>query len=215
MTKKAIGFTLIELLIVVAIIAILAAIAIPNFLAAQTRAKVSRAKGEMRSLATALESYMTDYNVYARAYRPPYINRCSLRMSMLTSPIAYITKIPKPDPFGDTKYYPADYDSYDYFDEASYIELRLAQGYNLDYIKQRWGGHTWGRAWRLVSPGPDRVQTYAANVFDNDGYYPTSWGCPANYDPSNGTISNGDIIRFGSQGKLNFGDKLVGPVDNF
>ena len=215
MRKKAIGFTLIELLIVVAIIAILAAIAIPNFLAAQTRAKVSRVKGEMRTLATALESYNVDYNCYARAYRPPYINICSLRMSMLTSPIAYITKIPKPDPFGDTKYYPAEYDSYDYFDEASYIDLRLGQGHDLNYIKARWGGHTWGRAWRLVSPGPDRVQTFAANVFDNDGYYPTSNGCPAYYDPSNGIVSNGDIIRFGSRGKLNFDDKIVGPIDNF
>ncbi|MEO8376090.1 MAG: prepilin-type N-terminal cleavage/methylation domain-containing protein [Candidatus Sumerlaeota bacterium] len=64
------GFTLIELLIVVAIIAILAAIAVPNFLEAQTRAKVSRVKADMRSVATAVESYRVDYNRLFPTYRP-------------------------------------------------------------------------------------------------------------------------------------------------
>lgn len=61
------GFTLIELLIVVAIIAILAAIAVPNFLEAQTRAKVSRAQADMRTIATCIESYYVDNNKY-----PPF-----------------------------------------------------------------------------------------------------------------------------------------------
>src|SRR6187399_1379110 len=64
MRRKLRGFTLIELLIVVAIIAILAAIAVPNFLEAQTRSKVSRAKVDMRSLATAMETYLVDGNAY-------------------------------------------------------------------------------------------------------------------------------------------------------
>src|SRR5271156_4666163 len=58
------GFTLIELLIVVAIIAILAAIAIPNFLQAQVRAKVSRTQADMASMATAIEAYCVDNSWY-------------------------------------------------------------------------------------------------------------------------------------------------------
>jgi hypothetical protein len=40
------------------------AIAIPNFLEAQTRSKVSRVKADMRSVVTALEAYFTDHNAY-------------------------------------------------------------------------------------------------------------------------------------------------------
>ena len=58
------AFTLIELLIVVAIIAILAAVAVPNFLEAQVRSKVSRVKADMRALATGLEAYRIDHNKY-------------------------------------------------------------------------------------------------------------------------------------------------------
>jgi prepilin-type N-terminal cleavage/methylation domain-containing protein len=60
------GFTLIELLIVIAIILILIAIALPNFLEAQHRAKVTRANAQLRTLETGLYSHITDYGyVYA------------------------------------------------------------------------------------------------------------------------------------------------------
>jgi len=61
-TSESRAFTLIELLIVVAIIAILAAIAVPNFLEAQTRAKVARVTADMRTMTTAVELYRIDNN---------------------------------------------------------------------------------------------------------------------------------------------------------
>ncbi len=61
------GFTLIELLIVVAIIAILAAILIPNFLRARAQSQLSASKGNMKNSATALESYFVDNNTYPTA----------------------------------------------------------------------------------------------------------------------------------------------------
>ncbi|MBI1783572.1 prepilin-type N-terminal cleavage/methylation domain-containing protein [Candidatus Sumerlaeota bacterium] len=122
------AFTLIELLIVVAIIAILAAIAVPNFLEAQVRAKVSRVKADMRSIATAIESYRVDNGEYpegsdepdeipqelvdllgplaGRYYtfrtRGPNGQIAGISFFTLTTPISYMTSIP-PDPFASSQ----------------------------------------------------------------------------------------------------------------
>jgi type IV pilus assembly protein PilA len=59
------GFTLVELMVVVAIIGLLSAVAIPNFQKYQARAKTSEAKLQLSSLYTAEASFFADYNMYA------------------------------------------------------------------------------------------------------------------------------------------------------
>src|SRR3989442_13861767 len=60
------GFTLIELLIVVAILGIIAAIAIPNLLNALDKGKQKRTMSDMRTICTAIEAYATDNSLYPR-----------------------------------------------------------------------------------------------------------------------------------------------------
>ncbi len=67
MVRNRKGFTLIELLIVVVIIGILAAIAIPKFASTKEKAYVTAMKSDLRNLLTAEESYFSDYGTYATA----------------------------------------------------------------------------------------------------------------------------------------------------
>jgi len=67
------GFTLVELMIVVAVIAILAAIAIPSYLGIQKKAARSEAKANLEALALALEGYMAENNNYGPAGDYSYI----------------------------------------------------------------------------------------------------------------------------------------------
>lgn len=171
------GFTLIELLVVVAIIAILAGIALPNFLEAQTRSKVSRAKADMRTIATALEAYSVDHNKYPPSTLIPLF----LRLRPLTTPVSYITSIPS-DIFNST-------------DAGAGSNRRTGNfGYAATPIDNE-------SRYVIASDGPDRVPN-RMNISFYPGYNPSIFENPGSgydiirYDPTNGSISAGDVFRF-------------------
>ncbi len=203
--KRMKGFTLIELLIVVAIIAILAAIAVPNFLEAQVRSKVSRVKADQRSLATGIEAYYVDNNDYPgyasgasgangfigtgpgafRIYTFRVWDGTDNDFRTLTSPQAYLTSY-FGDPFADTK--------------------GCAFAYYCD-----------DNGWIVASFGPNTDEVYGGDLCfsDIDGYkietiYDARIAQPSvllitgseggennchTYDPTNGTVTAGDVYR--------------------
>lgn len=239
--KNTRAFTLIELLIVVAIIAILAAIAVPNFLEAQTRAKVSRVKSDQRTIATALESYAVDNNTYPEqgpnnSPTWPYSqntipygaeNSPFAIAFRLSTPIAYVASTTSvfTDPFfqgfgkdtspvNDTKYfnYSGDYYSGRIYDSTQDNPLNAFE-VRSNYLKQK-------NRWHLRSRGTDGDYEKRAGGWEQFLVYggqgsasnPQPAGAPvayadggnsARYDVTNGTISNGDIVRFGSDGVKN------------
>lgn len=190
MVKRKEGFTLIELLIVVAIIGILAAIAIPNFLEAQTRAKVARAKSEIRNLAVALETYYIDNNSY-----PPQVDDAGTGVLndegdyslgfvswKLTTPVAHQSSIPN-DPFGPKKPDPSTPWLSKYRCGVNYLEV-----------------------WIMTSHGPDLDQDMEETPYIDplvpgwgqiSQYLNQFEGTYIEYDPTNGTISDGDVYRTG------------------
>jgi len=213
MTRK--GFTLIELLIVVAIIAILAAIAVPNFLEAQVRAKVSRTHNDLRALAVAEEAYWVDWNSYTQhaggaditdAYGYGYRG-----WRQLTTPVAYISSIPW-DPFGRAMR------AGQPEPRGSLYEVGAgAIGIGSAGYPGNPGPGFPSNTWQMSGFGPDKQDDTAQAQYSpvpgrkwtwNEGQYP--WiTIPANdpaavaealgiiYDSTNGTISAGNILRFG------------------
>jgi len=186
------GFTLIELLIVVAIIAILAAIAVPNFLEAQMRAKVSRVRSDLRTLATALESYRVDYNsvpCWDSFDSSNQFDRPGPFWRALTTPVAYCSSLLR-DPFVNwtIRAMPGSYT--DILDVWYQVGVGTIGMTNSDGIASD--------LWCASSFGPD----FSDNI-DLMGEYPYSdRACP--YDPTNGTVSRGDIDRHSGRLPTNF-----------
>jgi len=173
------GFTLIELLIVVAIILVLIAIALPNFLEAQIRARVTRAKGDLRTLHTAMDAYYLDWkfypsesedNIHAWGFG-------SRGMMMLTTPIRYIPELLE-DPFST-------------FDgERPDGTFVVYESGGINSAREPGSRSQCMETWAMWSKGPDNRQDINGN---NSHASPPVF----NYSPTNGTKSGGSIFRWG------------------
>ena len=179
------AFTLIELLIVVAIIGILAAIAVPNFMNARVRAKVAQTKSNMKAIETALGMYRIDYTGYP--YWPERVTMAET-YRFLTTPIAYLNENPV-DPF-----------LYQKKDEPEILKV-FEGSREIDYVPYDSkgilcmflsSGSKGPAEWMLVSLGPDKCQFIEARDCGPNSEIPnTVWS----YNPSNGVYSPGDLLH--------------------
>ena len=192
------GFTLIELLIVVAIIGILAAIAVPNFLNAQVRAKVSRVRADVKSLSTALQMYQMDVGDYPRDMGGP--NDAEQRSwKQLTTPVSYIssTEICR-DPFtmgggGATGGGFAGVRTY--YDYGGGSWHSHTPGSSSDLSRKAMFERISGTGFIVLSFGPNKAREYPWSDQAHIGLGKrTSAGLQYVYKTSNGLSSKGDII---------------------
>ncbi|MGC9327822.1 MAG: prepilin-type N-terminal cleavage/methylation domain-containing protein [Candidatus Hinthialibacter sp.] len=195
--KQKQSFTLIELLIVVAIIGILAAIAVPNFMNAQVKAKVSRVQADFQAFSVALETYSLDSGRYpvvsnCGAVDDPMLASGMMALRPLTTPIAYMSSLHK-DPFNEDGQAPTPGGSplnplgyYWYMDRygRSYGSCGAQGG-------ARFFLHS-SQKWSMKSVGPDKRENVNGFLGGNEAGYVTVM-----YEMSNGLNSLGDVYRFG------------------
>lgn len=184
------GFTLIELLIVVAIIAILALIAVPNFLEAQMRAKVVTCRADMRNILVAMQAYRVDWNAYPDDNPRPLPGGVGntgagnswfndfLPLTYLTTPVAYMTSVPL-NPFFDLNRY----DRNHFHERGNYAYWGSDRHANLLPI-----------FFHVVSVGPNMESNGAGGKDGPDVIQRRPVFINTLYDPTNGTVSRGDLI---------------------
>jgi general secretion pathway protein G len=101
--KKQEGFTLVELMIVIIILAILTAIAVPSYMVLRDRARVAAAQSEMKNIATALEMYNADQDKYPEGDAEAMI--AALEGPSMGGGEPYMKPVPANDPWGDPYVY--------------------------------------------------------------------------------------------------------------
>jgi len=200
MDRKSKGFTLIELLIVIAIILILIAIALPNFLEAQLRARVTKARGDMRAIATAFEAYFLDFGNYPDDNDSDDFGESGLYQ--ITTPIQYLTALPI-DPFQpENSSFGSAGDEYGWE-----ITTTGANKIVATITKTEWNSNV--HAYVITTHGVDVDDDFHCGSGDWPFCGRSITSCPietgtgnrgyTNYAPTNGTKSSGDITQPGGE----------------
>lgn len=192
-SKRNYGVTLVELLLVVAIMAVLALVALPSLLEASTRAKVSRAKADLKALVVGVETYHVDEGRYPDAIVGRWkagILYSAACLSRVSTPVAYLQTTTLPDPF--TRRFPLLYVNIRaQVEESPSIIDVLAPGLSVTE-KEMLTRHEYV----VLSTGPDGV---LHNELESDEVLihnlVTRSDLSSEYDSSNGTVSGGDITR--------------------
>lgn len=210
------NFTLVELLVAVSIVGILAAIALPNFLEAQTRAKVSSALSHTRLLADAAEAYRVDWNHYPIAAQrlpmDPYGVLSDVQLAVLTTPVAYTSSAAFRDPFGKIQCrtfvlasYLSPQSDFPIPDPPNSNKSLLYYNYQC-FAKWTHNPLVNAVGIALVSIGPDRQDSFGVfRPFTSEALPPLALQAgirdplDTQYDPTNGTISGGDIFGFAGE----------------
>jgi len=195
-TKHSTGFTLIELLIVVAIIGILAAIAVPNFLNAQIRAKIARVQSDMQAFSTAMETYMIDRGDYPYGSFPNNQGGYTTgSLKCLTTPVGYMSTVSQYDPFGEGSWSLGGATNKRYYTYVSYNGFWARNdGSAQTYFPKI---HSYFKGYGMASFGPDKLDSGGVWAPLNFLVGSIQGGNLALYNASNGLVSLGDIGRYG------------------
>lgn len=197
------GLTIIEILIVAAIFALLAMIIVPNFVELRNQSRLSRARVDLRRLATAAEAYAVDVGEYPPNHHLEFDFKEIL--APLSTPVAYLNNAHMPDAFGNLAYpdtgsqwvyYYFNYNASEdviwriFGEVLEYTDEDLAELISFEYV--------------IISVGPDQLAEFDRSqppfgIHNGLGTIDINLGRglitrSVIYDPTNGASSIGDIV---------------------
>jgi prepilin-type N-terminal cleavage/methylation domain-containing protein len=220
------GFTLIELLIVIAIILILISIALPNFLEAQERARITKAKTMLRTLETAINGHIIDFGFVYSDFNDEYLITSITRnkrkyqeepCGVFNAPVSRSSSL-----------------NFDQVDPANWYapNMHCPLSTPIKYID----GHDMQDPWgdgsvpvgmdsrelgprdlpdRILSPENGSTLIYAAYFVCGPDRVCGDWTTNSAYNPTNGTKSVGDLWMVISTVSTKYTKRFYNPLKTF